>query len=139
MPTMLELTRPDATATYGLAATDIRIGDVAMFLRAGSSAPRAGAGLEAAADQGTLYHQTSLAPILIGSASAPRTHGRNTRACIAALAGSDPKGAHALVTDLLRCRHHGGGGGPLGREIDDAFWSSGAGAQTHAAAGDPRR
>src|SRR5437667_5254601 len=89
----------DATAHYGLGAPDIRTGDVALFCA-----------LVAALDLAPAWkrrlikdfnHKTSLAQDLdrltIGASHARSEY----QGVLAALAGADPKGAHALVTDLL--------------------------------------
>src|ERR1700693_4327076 len=89
----------EATAHYGLASPDIQIGDVALF-----------AGLIAGLDLPPAWERrlvkdfnrkSNLAQdldrlVLGGNNSRPEYQG-----VLAALAGSDPKGAHALVTDLL--------------------------------------
>jgi ATP phosphoribosyltransferase regulatory subunit len=89
----------DTTAHYGLATPDIRIGDVGLF-----------AALIAALDLAPAWkrrlikdfnHKTSLAQDL-ERLTISATHARpEYQGVLAALAGSDPKGAHALVTDLL--------------------------------------
>src|SRR5215813_8642958 len=89
----------DATAHYGVGAPDIRMGDIALF-----------SALVAALDLAPAWkrrlikdfnHKTSLAHDLdrltIGASNARSEY----QGVLAALAGSDPKGAHALVTDLL--------------------------------------
>ena len=89
----------EATTHYGLASPDIQIGDVALF-----------AGLIAGLDLPPAWkrrlvkdfnRKTNLAQdldrlVLGGNNTRPEYQG-----VLAALAGSDPKGAHALVTDLL--------------------------------------
>lgn len=89
----------EATAHYGLTAPDIQIGDVALF-----------AGLIAGLDLPPAWkrrlikdfnRKANLAQdlerlVLGGTNQRPEYQG-----VLAALAGSDPKGAHALVTDLL--------------------------------------
>jgi ATP phosphoribosyltransferase regulatory subunit len=89
----------EATAHYGLGAPDIRMGDVALF-----------SVLIAALDLAPAWkrrlikdfnHKTSLVQDLDRLATARRTRGRNINSVLAALAGSDPDAAHALVTDLL--------------------------------------
>jgi ATP phosphoribosyltransferase regulatory subunit len=89
----------EATAHYGLPSPDIRIGDVALF-----SALIAGLDLAPAWKRRVIKdfnRKANLAQDLdrleLGGANArPEYQG-----VLAALAGSDPKGAHALVTDLL--------------------------------------
>ena len=89
----------EATAHYGLTLPDIQIGDVALF-----------AGLIAGLDLPPAWkrrlikdfnRKTNLAQdldrLVLGCNNArPEYQG-----VLAALAGSDPKGAHALITDLL--------------------------------------
>jgi len=89
----------EATAHYGLPAPDIRIGDVALF-----SALIAGLDLAPAWKRRLIKdfnRKSNLAQdldrLVLGGANArPEYQG-----VLAALAGSDPKGAHAVVTDLL--------------------------------------
>ena len=115
---MLALGR-DATAHYGLAAPEIRMGDVGLF-----------SALVAALDLAPAWkrrlikdfnHKTSLAQDLdrltVGAANArPEYQG-----VLAALAGADPKGAHALVTDLLSIAGITAVGGRSVSEIADHF------------------
>jgi ATP phosphoribosyltransferase regulatory subunit len=89
----------EATAHYGVASPDIQIGDVALF-----------AGLVAGLDLPPAWkrrlikdfnRKSNLAQdldrlVLGGNTARPEYQG-----VLAALAGSDPKGAHALITDLL--------------------------------------
>ena len=89
----------EATAHYGIASPDIQIGDVALF-----------AGLVAGLDLPPAWkrrlikdfnRKSNLAQdldrlVLGGKNARPEYQG-----VLAALAGSDPKGAHALITDLL--------------------------------------
>ena len=89
----------EATAHYGVASPDIQIGDVALF-----------ASLVAALDLPPAWkrrlikdfnRKSNLAQdldrlVLGGNNARPEYQG-----VLAALAGSDPKGAHALITDLL--------------------------------------
>ena len=119
----------DATAHYGLAAPDIRMGDVGLF-----------AALVAALDLAPAWkrrlikdfnHKTSLAhdlDRLTISASSARPEYQGV---LAALAGSDPKGAHALVTDLLSIAGISAVGGRSVGEIADRFLEQATlGAQT---------
>ncbi len=108
-----------ATAHYGLAAPGIRMGDVALFCA-----------LVAALDLAPAWkrrlikdfnHKTSLAQDLdrltVGASNArPEYQG-----VLAALAGADPKGAHALVTDLLSIAGITAVGGRSVSEIADHF------------------
>src|SRR5438270_963567 len=109
----------DTTVHYGLAKPDIRIGDVGLF-----------AALIAALDLAPAWkrrlikdfnRKTSLAQDLdrltIGSSQTrPEYQGM-----LAALAGSDPKAAHALVTDLLSIAGISAVGGRSVGEIADRF------------------
>src|SRR5437016_11166794 len=118
-----------ATAHYGLAAPGIRMGDVALFCA-----------LVAALDLAPAWkrrmikdfnHKTSLAQDLdrltIGASHARSEY----QGVLAALAGSDPKGAHALVTDLLSIAGITAVGGRSVGEIADHFLEQAAlGAQT---------
>src|SRR5438094_6479310 len=115
---MLSL-RVQPTVHYGLAASGIRMGDVALFCA-----------LVAAFDLAPAWkrrlikdfnHKTSLAQDLdrltIGASNArPEYQG-----VLAALAGADPKGAHALVTDLLSIAGITAVGGRSVSEIADHF------------------
>ena len=93
---------------------DIRMGDVGAVRRAGRRA-RSGAGLEAPAGEG-------LQPQDLARARSRRADARRAPATqpeyqgvLAALAGSDPKAAHALVTDLLSIAGITAVGGRIGR------------------------
>ena len=119
----------DATAHYGLAAPDIRIGDVALF-----------SALVAALDLAPAWkrrlikdfnHKSSLAHDL-DRLSISASHARpEYQGVLAALAGSDPKAAHALVTDLLSIAGISAVGGRSVGEIADRFLEQSAlGAQT---------
>ena len=119
----------DATAHYGLRAPDIRIGDVGLF-----------SALVAALDLAPAWkrrlikdfnHKTSLAHDL-DRLSINTARGRSEyHGVLAALAGSDPKAAHALVTDLLSIAGITAVGGRSVGEIADRFLEQAAlGAQT---------
>jgi ATP phosphoribosyltransferase regulatory subunit len=109
----------EATAHYGLAKPDIQIGDVALF-----------AGLIAALDLPPAWkrrlikdfnRKANLAQdldrlVLGGTNERPEYQG-----VLAALAGSDPKGARALVTDLLSIAGINAVGGRSVGEIADRF------------------
>jgi ATP phosphoribosyltransferase regulatory subunit len=109
----------EATAHYGLSQPDIQIGDVALFC-----------GLIAALDLPPAWkrrltkdfnRKTNLAQdldrlVLGGNNARPEYQG-----VLAALAGSDPKGAHALVTDLLSIAGINAVGGRSVAEIADRF------------------
>ena len=119
----------DATAHYGLRAPDIRMGDVGLF-----------SALVAALDLAPAWkrrlikdfnHKTSLAHDL-DRLSINAARGRSEyQGVLAALAGSDPKAAHALVTDLLSIAGITAVGGRSVGEIADRFLEQAAlGAQT---------
>src|SRR2546423_1280799 len=119
----------DTTAHYGLAKPNIRIGDVGLF-----------AALIAALDLAPAWkrrlikdfnHKTSLAQDL-ERLTISASHARpEYQGVLAALAGSDPTGAHALVTDLLSIAGISAVGGRSVGEIADRFLEQAAlGAQT---------
>jgi ATP phosphoribosyltransferase regulatory subunit len=119
----------EATAHYGIAAPDIHIGDVGLF-----------AALVAALDLAPAWkrrlikdfnHKTSLAHDL-DRLTISASHARpEYQGVLAALAGSDPKAAHALVTDLLSIAGITAVGGRSVGEIADRFLEQSAlGAQT---------
>jgi ATP phosphoribosyltransferase regulatory subunit len=119
----------EATAHYGLAAADIRMGDVALF-----SALIAALELAPAWKRRLIKdfnHKSSLAHDL-DRLSVSATHTRpEYQGVLAALAGSDPKAAHALVTDLLSIAGITAVGGRSVGEIADRFLEQAAlGAQT---------
>ncbi len=109
----------EATAHYGLATPDIAMGDVALF-----------AALIAALDLAPAWKRRlvkdfnrkrnlaqDLDRLVLGG-----TNGRpEYQGVLAALAGSDPKGAHALVTDLLSIAGINAVGGRSIGEIADRF------------------
>jgi ATP phosphoribosyltransferase regulatory subunit len=109
----------EATAHYGLAQPDIRIGDVALF-----TALIAGLDLPPAWKRRLIKdfnHKNNLAQdldrlVLGGNNARPEYQG-----VLAALAGSDPKGAHALVTDLLSIAGINAVGGRSVAEIAERF------------------
>jgi ATP phosphoribosyltransferase regulatory subunit len=109
----------EATAHYGLAAPDIRTGDVALF-----AALVAGLELPPAWKRRLIKdfnRKANLAQdldrlVLGGNNARPEYQG-----VLAALAGSDPKGAHALVTDLLSIAGINAVGGRSVAEIADRF------------------
>lgn len=109
----------EATAAFGLVEPDIRMGDVALFTA-----------LVAALDLAPVWkrrlvkdfnRKISLAQdldtlTLAASAPAPEYQG-----VLAALAGSDRKAAHALVTDLMSIAGAAAVGGRTVAEIADRF------------------
>jgi ATP phosphoribosyltransferase regulatory subunit len=119
----------DATAHYGLGAPEIRIGDVGLF-----SALVAALELAPAWKRRLIKdfnHKSSLAHDL-DRLSISASHARpEYQGVLAALAGSDPKAAHALVTDLLSIAGISAVGGRSVGEIADRFLEQSAlGAQT---------
>jgi ATP phosphoribosyltransferase regulatory subunit len=119
----------EATAHYGIAAPEIRIGDVGLF-----------AALVAALDLAPAWkrrlikdfnHKSSLAQDL-DRLTISASHARpEYQGVLAALAGSDPKGAHALVTDLLSIAGITAVGGRSVGEVADRFLEQATlGAQT---------
>jgi ATP phosphoribosyltransferase regulatory subunit len=119
----------EATAHYGLAAPEIRIGDVGLF-----------AALIAALDLAPAWkrrlvkdfnHKSSLAHDLDRLSIAVAERRPEYQGMLGALAGSDPKAAHALVTDLLSIAGISTVGGRSVGEIADRFLEQAAlGAQT---------
>ncbi len=109
----------EATAHYGLNAPDISTGDVALF-----AALVAGLDLPSAWKRRLIKdfnRKSNLAQdldrlVLGGNSTRPEYQG-----VLAALAGSDPKGAHALVTDLLSIAGITAVGGRSVGEIADRF------------------
>ena len=119
----------DATAHYGLKTPDICIGDVGLF-----------AALIAALDLAPAWkrrlikdfnHKQSLAQDLERLTISPAHARPEYQGVLAALAGSDPKGARALVTDLISIAGITTVGGRTVGEIADRFLEQAAlGAQT---------
>jgi len=119
----------DATAHYGLGSPEVRIGDVGLF-----SALVAALELAPAWKRRLIKdfnHKSSLAHDL-DRLSISASHARpEYQGVLAALAGSDPKAAHALVTDLLSIAGISAVGGRSVGEIADRFLEQSAlGAQT---------
>lgn len=109
----------EATAGYGLASPDIKTGDVALF-----AALVAGLDLPPAWKRRLIKdfnRKTNLAQdldrlVLGGNNARPEYQG-----VLAALAGANPKGAHALVTDLLSIAGINAVGGRSVAEIAERF------------------
>jgi len=109
----------EATASYGLTSPDIRAGDVALF-----AALVAGLELPPSWKRRLIKdfnRKTNLAQdldrlVLGGNNARPEYQG-----VLAALAGSDPKAAHALVTDLLSIAGINAVGGRSVAEIAERF------------------
>ncbi len=109
----------EATAGYGLASPDIRTGDAALFtaLIAGLDlAPAWKRRLVKDFNRKTNLAQDLERLMLGGNNARPEYQG-----VLAALAGSDPNGAHALVTDLLSIAGINAVGGRSVAEIADRF------------------
>jgi len=109
----------EATAHYGLDTPDIQIGDVALFasLVAGLDLPPAW--------KRRLIKDFNRKANLVQDLDRLVLGGNNARpeyqGVLAAMAGSDPKGAHALVTDLLSIAGINAVGGRSIGEIADRF------------------
>jgi ATP phosphoribosyltransferase regulatory subunit len=109
----------EATAHYGLTAPDIQTGDVALFaaLIAGLELPGAWKRRLIKDFNRKANLAQDLERLVLGG-----TNGRpEYQGVLAALAGSDPKGAHALVTDLLSIAGINAVGGRSVGEIADRF------------------
>jgi ATP phosphoribosyltransferase regulatory subunit len=109
----------EATATYGLASPDIKTGDVALFcaLVAGLDLPPAWKRrLVKDFNRKTNLAQDLDRLVLGGNNARPEYQG-----VLAALAGANPKGAHALVTDLLSIAGINAVGGRSVAEIAERF------------------
>jgi ATP phosphoribosyltransferase regulatory subunit len=109
----------EATAHYGLPAPDIRLGDVALFtaLIAALDLPPAWKRRLSKDFNRKANLARDLERLVLGGTNGnPEYQG-----VLAALAGSDPKGAHALVTDLLSIAGISAVGGRSVGEIADRF------------------
>jgi ATP phosphoribosyltransferase regulatory subunit len=109
----------EATAHYGIAAPEVRMGDVGLF-----------GALIAALDLSAAWKRRlvkdfnragSLADDLDRLVSAAAIERPEYQGVLAAMAGSDPKAAHALVTDLLSIAGINAVGGRSVGEIADRF------------------
>ena len=109
----------EATAHYGIATPEIRMGDVGLF-----------AALIAALDLAPAWKRRlvkdfnrsgSLAHDLDRLVSAAAIERPEYQGVLAAMAGSDPKAAHALVTDLISIAGINAVGGRSVGEIADRF------------------
>jgi ATP phosphoribosyltransferase regulatory subunit len=109
----------EATTQYGVSAPQIRIGDVGLF-----------AAFIAALDLAPAWkrrlikdfnRKSSLAHDLDQLTLTPANGSKEYQGVLAALAGSDPKAAHALVTDLLSIAGIATVGGRSVAEIADRF------------------
>jgi ATP phosphoribosyltransferase regulatory subunit len=109
----------DALTHYGIANTEIRIGDVGLFaalIAALDLAPAWKRRLVKDFNRKTNLAQDLERLVLGGANERPEYQG-----VLAALAGSDPKAAHALVTDLLSIAGITAVGGRSVGEIADRF------------------
>ena len=109
----------EATMQYGVSSPQIRIGDVGLF-----------AAFIAALDLAPAWkrrlikdfnRKSSLAHDLDQLTLAPANGSKEYQGVLAALTGSDPKAAHALVTDLLSIAGIAAVGGRTVGEIADRF------------------
>jgi ATP phosphoribosyltransferase regulatory subunit len=119
----------DAAAHFGLTEPTIRMGDVALFSALVEALKLAPAWKRRLIKD--FNHKSSLAQDLdrlsISAAQAPPEY----QGVLTALAGSDPKAAHALVTDLLSIAGTTAVGGRSVSEIADRFLEQATlGAQT---------
>ena len=109
----------EAVTQYGLTKPDVQIGDVALFsamVAALDVAPAWKRRLIKDFNRKSNLAQDLNRLVLGGSNERPEYQG-----VLAALAGSDPKGAHALVTDLLSIAGISAVGGRSVGEIADRF------------------
>jgi ATP phosphoribosyltransferase regulatory subunit len=109
----------EATKQYGVAAPEIRMGDVALFsafIDALDLAPVWRRRLKK-----DFNRKASLAHDLDQMTLAPANGSKEYQGVLAALAGSDPKAAHHLVTDLLSIAGIVTVGGRSVAEIADRF------------------
>jgi ATP phosphoribosyltransferase regulatory subunit len=109
----------EATTHYGLPAPEIRLGDVGLFSALIAALDLAPAWKRRLAKdfnrKSSLVHDLEL--LTRARANAPLEY----QGVLTALAGSDPKGAHALVTDLLSIAGITTVGGRTVDEIADRF------------------
>ena len=119
----------ETTGQYGLSKPDIRMGDVGLFCALVSALDLAPAWKRRLIKD--FNHKSSLAHDLDRLSISPSHARPEYQGVLAALAGSDPKAAHALVTDLLSIAGITAVGGRSVGEIADRFLDQAAlGAQT---------
>jgi ATP phosphoribosyltransferase regulatory subunit len=119
----------EATGHYGVSKPDIRMGDVALFSALVTALDLAPAWKRRLIKD--FNHKSSLAHDLDRLSISPSHARPEYQGVLAALAGSDPKAAHALVTDLLSIAGITAVGGRSVGEIADRFLEQAAlGAQT---------
>jgi ATP phosphoribosyltransferase regulatory subunit len=109
----------EATSHYGVTAPDIRMGDVGLFTALVAALELAPAWKRRLVKD--FNRKTSLAHDLERLSLAASTGRPEYQGVLAALANSDPQGAHALVTDLLSIAGISAVGGRSVGEIADRF------------------
>jgi ATP phosphoribosyltransferase regulatory subunit len=109
----------EACTHYGVAAPDIRIGDVALFAALVASLDLAPAWKRRLVKD--FNRKANLAQDLEALARDAARVRPEYQGVLAALAGADPQGAHALVTDLLSIAGISTVGGRTVDEIADRF------------------
>ena len=114
----------EATTLYGLPAPEIRIGDVGLFTAFVAALDLAPAWKRRLVKD--FNRKWSLAHDLDQLALTPTNGLPEYRGVLSALAGSDPKAAHHLVTDLLSIAGIAAVGGRSVAEIAERFLEQGA-------------
>jgi ATP phosphoribosyltransferase regulatory subunit len=109
----------EATTLYGLAAPEIRVGDVGLFSAFVAALDLAPAWKRRLVKD--FNRKWSLAHDLDQLALTPTNGAPEYRGVLAALAGSDPKAAHHLITDLLSIAGIAAVGGRSVAEIAERF------------------
>ncbi len=109
----------EATTQYGIAAPEIRMGDVGLFAAFVAALELAPAWKRRLIKD--FNRKSSLAHDLDQLTLAAANGSKEYQGVLAALTGSDPKGAHALVTDLLSIAGIATVGGRSVAEIADRF------------------
>ncbi len=109
----------EATAHFGFAAPDIRIGDVGLFTALVDALDLAPAWKRRLKKD--FNRKSNLTQDLDRLTLSTTNGGSDYQGVLAALAGSDPKAAHALVTDLLSIAGITTVGGRTVGEIADRF------------------
>ncbi len=109
----------EATMQYGVSSPQIRIGDVGLFAAFIAALHLAPAWKRRLIKD--FNRKSSLAHDLDQLTLAPANGSKEYQGVLAALTGSDPKAAHALVTDLLSIAGIAAVGGRTVGEIADRF------------------
>jgi ATP phosphoribosyltransferase regulatory subunit len=109
----------EATAHYGVSQPNIRMGDVGLFTALVAALDLAPAWKRRLSKD--FNRKSSLAHDLDRLTLHAANHRSEYQGVLAALAGSDPKGAHALVADLLSIAGISTVGGRTVDEIADRF------------------